>query len=318
MNTQENELLIEHLHGRLSPEKHAALNDLLRRDAEAREWLCTQSALETRLRVLAVEKAVESQMQSSAPSRSPSVRSRWPSWRPLAAAAAGLVFGMLCTSVVFAYVAPAREKTLTLLRDGFDSGDAPLPTGVPVLADRWSGDYTEVAEAQQGVTPESGKKMLRLLRADYAGKPDSERSAIADIYRLIDMRPYRQEFADGSAVVQFSAAFNAFAFAQGEAYQYKMSVHALDAQTATDGSLRVGSMRSERELASARTGRIRLDRNPATWQRAHGDLRVPGDTDFLLIRIALQAPPKWPAKTTFAGHYLDDVRLTLTHRSPLP
>ena len=41
-------------------------------------------------------------------------------------------------------------------------------------------------------------------------------SRVVDIYRLIDVRPYRQEFADGSAVVQLSAGFNAFEFPPSE------------------------------------------------------------------------------------------------------
>ncbi len=236
--------------------------------------------------------------------------------RPLMPLAAGLAIGVLCTSMVFAYVGPSLGKVLTLLQDSFESGPAPLVTGVPVEPGRWSGDYSEVVGEQQGVKPESGQKMLRFLRADYEGKPDPEHSGIADIYRLIDVRPYRQEFADGAAVVQFSAAFNAFAFPEGEAYEFKMWLYAFDAQTATNGSLRIGNTRNERNLAVASTGRIKLDRNPATWQRAAGDLRLPADTDFLLIHIAVRRPPNLPPKPTFAGHYLDDVRLTMRH-SPL-
>ena len=218
---------------------------------------------------------------------------RWASWFPwrlLTAVVAGIAFGILCTSMVFGFVSPSLGKVVTLLDDSFESGPAPLLTGVPIEPERWSGDYSEVVGEQLGVKPESGRKMLRFLRGDYEGKPNPEGSKIGDMYRLIDMRPYRKEFADGGAVLQFSAGFNAFAFPEKEKYRFKMSIHAFDAETATKGSWRVGNTLAADELAGAGAGRIKLDRNPATWQRMTGDLRLPGNTDFLLIHIAIEYP----------------------------
>ena len=83
---------------------------------------------------------------------------------------------------------------------------------------------TEVVGEQQGVKPESGKKMLRFLRTDYEGMPKPKGSKISDIFRLIDMRSYRSEFADGGAVVQLSAGFNSFEFPDGERYCRKVSL----------------------------------------------------------------------------------------------
>ncbi len=49
--------------------------------------------------------------------------------------------------------------------------------------------------------------MLRLLRADYDGKPSAD-GYVTDLYQLIDLRPYQREFADDGAVLEFSAAYN--------------------------------------------------------------------------------------------------------------
>ena len=162
-----------------------------------------------------------------------------------------------------------------LLRESFESGPAPLAKGVPVEPGVWSGDYTEVVGEQHGVRPESGRKILRFLRADYVGKTNTKESHVADIYRLIDVRLYGQEFADGSAVVQLSALFNAFEFPRGETYVGKLSIHAFDAETVTNGSWRTASAWDEIGLATATAGPTRLDRNPTTWQRLTGDLRLP-------------------------------------------
>lgn len=65
--------------------------------------------------------------------------------RPLAAAAIGIVVGILCTSAVLGFVASPAGRATTLIRDGFEEPPAPAVTGVPVAPDcgaattpRWS------------------------------------------------------------------------------------------------------------------------------------------------------------------------------------
>jgi len=241
--------------------------------------------------------------------------SRWLQWRPLAAAAAGLVIGLFSATVLANYAISSQEKTVTLLREDFESGPAPLVTGVPLQPGVWSGDYTEVvgAQAPQGVKPASGQRMLRFLRADYEGKAQPEGSYFSDVYRLIDLRPYRATYDDGGAVVQLSGSFNAFHFPDSERYGCSMSLYAMDAATATNGSTRHGAELTD-SLAMARNSRVMLDRDPKTWQRSNVELRLPPNTDFLLVHISVDHSSRAQRRVTFDGHYLDDVRLTLGRR----
>lgn len=301
------ELIRRCIDGTASEEDRKALQEQLRHDPAMRRLYARYANIDATLGSGSIALKIAEPAQTNRPAR-------WLFWRPLAAAAAGIVLGIFCTSVVFAFVGPSLGSVVTLLDDGFESGPAPLVTGVPVVPGVWSGDHMEVVGEQQGVKPASGKKMLQLLRADHEGETSSEPTAVADIYRLIDVRPWRQEFADGSAVVQFSAGFNAFAFTKGESYQCKIYVQAFDEETVTNGSLRVGKTRHDRELAIASTGRTMLDRNPVTWQLAKGELLLPPETDFLMIHIAVKRAPQLPPTSIFAGHYLDDVHLTLRHR----
>ena len=258
---------------------------------------------------------------SSRPEAEPAARPRrsvWLQWRPLTTAAAGLVIGLFSASMVMAYVAPSLGKIITVLQDGFESGPAPRVTGIPTEPGIWSGDYTEVVGEQQGVKPESGRKMLRFLRADYDGKPNSQGSYVGDIYRLIDLRPYRREFADGGAVVQVSAGFNAIAFPENEQYRVSVAMYALTAEMAsTPGALGGPSLDND-ALAMARKCLARLDRDPSTWQKVEGELRVPRDTEFLLIHLAVTHAARGQKRETFDGHYLDGVQVTLARRAPLP
>ena len=89
---------------------------------------------------------------------------------PLGAAVAGLVIGVLSTTVIWAATASGRQELITLLHDSFESGQATLAENLPLLPGRWSGDYSEVTGAIQEVTPEGGSHMLRFLRADHEGR----------------------------------------------------------------------------------------------------------------------------------------------------
>jgi len=319
MNTHLDELINRWREGELSDEELRRLTDAIAtpegRAALRGDWFL-EAALPEALRTSPVLKLAQ-KLDPMATSQT-RTWTNWLSWRPLTAAAAGIVLGMFCTSMVFAYVGPSLGKVMTLLQESFESGPAPLVTGVPIEAGKWSGDYTEVVGEQRGVKPESGKKMLRFLRADFEGKPQAAGSAAGDIYRLVDVRPYRKEFSDGGAVAQLSAVFNAFEFPANEAYGCSISLFALDAETAMNGSTRSGQTLNTESLAMARNSRLKLDRDPATWQRLNGELRLPPNTDFLLIHISLSHASIAQRKATFDGHYLDDVRLTLTRRAPLP
>ncbi len=293
------------------PEHQSALLD---------DWLL-ESSLPDRLPGAAVagphESAMNRKIERIAPVRAKQWAG-WLSWRPLTAAAAGIVFGMFCTSVVFAYVGPSLGKVLTLLQDSFESGPSPEVKGMPREIGKWSGDFTEIVGEQQGVKPASGKKMLRFLRADYEGKPQAESSQICDLYRLVDVRDYEHEFSDGGAVVQLSAAFNGLPHPHSESYVCKILVYAFDSQTVElmehDGMPGM----AQQALAMARNSHLRMHPSPGTWQRTSAELRLPPKTEFLLLHIAIGPDLLVERPMPFPVHYLDDIKLTLGRRAPLP
>jgi len=311
-------LIHAHLDGALTAEEQQEFDQRLCSSESARKQFWEMAALHGALHETA-KTAWPTTPETAPPAASLRLnRTTWFQWRPLTAAAAGIVLGVFCTSAVFGYVAFSLGKVITLLQESFESGPAPLVTGAPIEAGRWSGNFTEVVGGQQGVSPESGTKMLRFLRADFEGKVKPEGSYISDVYRLIDLRPYRRDFADGGAVVQLSAAFNAFEFPAEEAFRCSVLLYALDAETAMNGSTRIGEKLLTDCLAMARNSHLKLDRDPATWQRLNAELRLPPNTDFIFIRIALAHANQAQRRVTFDGHYLDGVRLTLARRAPLP
>ena len=307
------DLIQRFLEGNASPEDAEALSHLIETNAAVRTRYLDFAELHASL-------MGDENLRSPefVPFTSSTPTWNWFSWRPLTAAAAGIVFGMLCTSAVFGFVVPTAGKVMTLLQESFESGPAPLATGMPVKAGQWTGDFSEIVGGQQGVKPETGKKMLRFLRADYEGKVKPEGSYAGDLYRLIDFRPYLNEFTDGRAVVRTSAGFNSASFPERERYSCVVRAYALSAEMVMSGAFLNGASLRDGALATASKGMPQLDRDPRSWQRVESELRLPAEAEFLLIHVSVSNLTKDEVKDAFRSHYLDEVRVSLLQRSPLP
>jgi hypothetical protein len=291
----------------ITSNEHEELQQILRSDAIARRLWFLHQDIELGLRA-------QVPAASGEPDRP---QPRLP-WRSFAATAAGVMIGLFSASLVFAYIAPSFKKVIALLQESFETGSAPLVTGIPIEPGHWSGDYSDVVGEDEAVKPKKGEKMLRFLRADFEGKSNLQPSRTSSIWRLVDLRPYRQEFSDGGAVAQLSAVFNAQTFPQGRSYFEFVQIHAMDATMAAALKNHDWTELNASSLALTRSAAVELDRDPATWQRIDCEQRVPGHADFLLIEIGLKQMPETNQSAEFAGHYLDDIRLKLTRRPLLP
>jgi hypothetical protein len=225
---------------------------------------------------------------------------------------------LFTATIVWAYVAPRPLRVVPLMTEDFERASTPLATRVALEPGVWRGDYAEVVGAQQGVRPANGEKMLRFLRADFEGRAKPNGGHISDVYRLIDLGPYLSEFADGGAVVQVSASFNATEFPADEKYGCAISVYAVDAESLPERAERIGSALTTDSIAMARSSRTKLDRDPATWQRLATELRLPANAEYLVIRLHVSQAFDSTGKAAFSGGYADDVRVVLTRRSPVP
>jgi hypothetical protein len=318
MTSSELDLIHAYLNGTISPGDFARLQELLRASADARHTLRDLATVDAKLTEMAVVNPAAARVVKMS-ALSSKRATRWFQWRPLLAAAAGLIIGLFSATMVLGHFVPRMNKVTTLVDEGFEAGPAPLVTGLPDRAGVWSGDFSEIVGEQQGVKPESGSKMFRILRADYEGKVNAEGSYVGDLYRLIDLRAYREEIDDGNATVHVSAAFNAIAFPKEEAYACLVSVNALDDEMATSPANLTEAMSANGSLATARKRLPALDRDPATWQQVDEELRLPAETEYLLVHLVMINTTKEPKKRiTFDGHYVDDVRVTLTRRSAVP
>ncbi len=300
----------------------AELNMLLRDIPEARpimaRLMVDEQALISRLREDGIVELLEpARTQKPAPR----MRTRWFAWRPLTAMTAGVVFGLFGASVLLGFGLGGRrtEKVTSLFVESFESGPAPLVTGVPQQLNQWSGDFSELVGEQQGVRPVHGTKMIRILRSDYEGKISSKRNFQGDLMRVVDVRPFSREINGGEVVLSTSALFNAAPFPETERYDGVVTLYALGELGSTEKTL------LEDSLAHSYGLRPSLDRNPGTWEQATSRLQLPAGTEYVIVKVSVRRWPKdkesqssLPSPVTFAGHFVDDVRASINIRNTTP
>lgn len=298
----------------------AELNTLLRENADARSTMARlmvdEQALISRLRDDSIVALLEPAPAAETPQRT---STRWLAWRPLTAAAAGLVIGMFCTSVVFGFGVRSLEKVVSLFQESFESGPAPLVTGMPQEANLWSGDYSEVVERYEDVKPAQGTKMVRMLRSDFEGKASSMPNRQGDLSRIIDVRSFMRDANGGEFVMTLSALFNAGPFPDSQRYDGVVALYALGELGSTEESL------MEDALAISNGSCNSMDRDPATWQTASTRLLLPTGTKFVMLKVSFRRWPKGsgdqpslPDLMTFAGHFVDDLRASIRIRNAAP
>jgi hypothetical protein len=75
-----------------------------------------------------------------------------------------------------------------------------------------------------------------------------------------------------------------------------------------------GSIR-ERMLAHSSSTRLRLDADPNSWQAAGNELRLPPDTDYLMIQVGMTNDSRDPEqrRDAFTAHFADQVHVVLAH-----
>ena len=234
-------------------------------------------------------------------------RSKW-HWLT---AVAGVAFGILCSSVVFAYASPkfhsSKELLSVLFNESFESGVKATQPGLPREAGVWTGDEARVVTAEQGVAPRSGGKMLRFVSATFPGE-NAPVSSWGDVYRLVDVRGLAHE---GKTALRLAASFNSVKSPTGEEYEYSVGLSALDVEMSElPQPLSLTSVASN---SSAITQRKFPIKHSGQWEMGTVEVVITPATRFVLIHLAMvQSSPK-PASgaVRFSGHYLDDVKLEI-------
>jgi hypothetical protein len=305
------ELIQTCLDGQPTDEQITRLNARLRSDAAARDLYLQLADTHS---CLAVDESLWMGGSPLHAAHGQPASFKWLHWRPIAAAAAGLALGMFCTSVVFAYTQPKAPivvaKGLPLTDADFESGMPAPARGIPSLAGAWSGDFSRVVMAENGITPKHGQRMLRILRADHELSSKNARSYVGSVAQVIDLRALRAEFSGSEPLVEVSAHFNAIPMPQRGSFEFNAKAAAFRGDIADAPRLW-----EDTEASVSRSDRtVGADTDVTTWQRVSMPLALPSDADFLVIEAAVvfKGPQSAQSVAEFPGHYVDQVEVRLS------
>lgn len=303
--------------GEASTEELAQLESCLREDVDFRQSYVRYFNLDVAL--IAVAKAVpkpETIVTSSLPRRN-----AWLSWRPLTAAAAGVVFGLFCASVAWAYTSPrvvAEVRKLAALVDGsFENQPGHVAAGFPLEAGVWSGDVAEVASI--GATAKDGKQMLRFLKADREPNSPNSPTNACDVYQIVDLRPLRERQKDAAdSTLELSAEFldtrtvvSAPVIFRCNIYLFHGSADSLHTRWPEVASEALGTG-SAYVLGSGSS-------DGGKWNKITARCVLPPDADFCVLRLSAGRDAFNDDPVPELGmQFADDVKLILKSQPVLP
>ncbi|MBA2114157.1 hypothetical protein [Bremerella alba] len=227
----------------------------------------------------------------------------------------GLVLGVLIS--VFTWPVrgmPQKPVVTNIAMESFESTSSPPEVvGLTNRSDVWGGDFSEITAAQQEVEPADGKQMLQILRADYFGKPEPDASYCGDLYRLVDLRSMRHKFTKDGTFIHASALFNMSPQPSREEFRHSIRLMALTSDVISNPVQFDALMVEEYASAMARQN-LKLDNDPQTWELGDCELRLPADTDFVLIHIGITYGHSEDSirRITFPGQFVDDIQITLS------
>lgn len=230
--------------------------------------------------------------------------SGWLSWRPLTAAAAGLVVGLFSASLVLAVGSPkvTSERLFSLVNGS--SGDPPIGHGFPQQTGIWSGDEAAIVDGK-----------LRFITAEGDAGDLKGRAIACDVFRLVDLRSLKATSrSGGETVLELSASFldsrppntnpsvtffcQLYLF-QGDPTQMHQTWPRCIPDALASGSAQVTTLGLDAKGARTLTARCLL----------------PADADFAVAQLVAR-PNLRPAK--LEGLFASDVMLTLKTAPQLP
>lgn len=298
MKTEELDRLIhDWLESCLSESDAARLSALLEQSAEARARYWEMAAVHGMLEDALQQASLRVVTGKTSPERDHSAG--WLRWRPWSAAAAGLAFGILSASIVWAYAVPGAkqpvERSVSVLTDGFENADKSPRRGFPRVANEWSGDLSAPVSAEAGVAPVEGTQMTRLM------PPNTRKFSCA--WRIVDLAEQPAPVAGETRRLEVSAAFNAPGPARPLRYQVRLA--AFSQEPAAIRQI----WNNEPVLFDTvlqHVGRnVHAGADDRSWQTVRATLEIPPGSRSLVISLGASEGDPVIAQEAF---YLDDVQ----------
>lgn len=284
------------------------LNALLRESLEARDVYLQLADIHSCMAIdekLWTEVRLVDQAKPQAQSRS-----GWLQWRPLTAAAAGVIIGALSATAVWAISNPnaprSQQNELPLVDESFENTTQQVKKDMPITLGQWGGDPVEVVKDFGEIKPRSGRHMLRYL-ASATSVAMQETSISANLWQILELP------GSGDRLVQIRAWFNA-----SDSSAFTMSAVAGEEGVQSAHELWSSRMSEESAILAASTKRVTIKGMKHEWQMAEITMQVPDEARVLVLDVAAHRMPNVATHNGFPGQFVDDVSVSISDLPSLP
>jgi hypothetical protein len=309
MNPDWHDLIQRHMAGLTTEDEAASLQELLKQDDNAARLYLRYTNLDLVLESKASSMDVTRELLTAPATIRPP---RWLSWRPLTAAAAGIIFGMFCTSVVFGYVAQraaVKKMPLLVFDAGLDDAKQPLKDGLPDHVGQWGVDSAKILAAEANVKPLLGSHMLRL---EPIPREKNVKNHTSRAYQTLDLRSQLMPLLGEDSEVEVTASF--CAMNSDISSRYLIRVIALD--EVPEAAMKGFWSKVDSDGVVSQSQRFDTAPGDSGWHTFSMKLRLPPGSKTLVL-IFGAVPPEDPSQPALV-HYLDDVQVSLLTPQPLP
>lgn len=295
------ELVSRTLEGEATPEDFNNLEELLRSDPEFRRDYLSYLNVDMALNSLPSEAREEFESNSS--------EIRLSRWRPMAfSAAAGLIFGLFCATLAWAFVLPKTSSSsskkdpvsISIMSESFEDHAEAFVQGFPSRENQWGGDKAMIVRGTEGTAPIDGDSVLAL--------GTSSESSLSYLQRIIDVSSIPKAEQGEMRIIEVIASF--LADQPGEKERYTLRIASFDERP--EDIRQIWGTVPWREmdkisLTSSKTG-VSTEETSPRWETLSAIVEVPSQARSIVVSLAAgRLDPRAP-KTP---HYLDDVRAEL-------
>lgn len=311
-------LMSLYLDGSLSPAEKEELEESLLTSSAARSQFWNETKLHDQLRSIEQEVHASGAAKTSLPkglrvlpNASRLTKMTW-LIRPFIAAAAGIVVSALCTSAVWAYAGQrlaVKTRPLPIANPSFESAEQMAPNGIPKTTGKWSGDFSKVVTAENGIQPHNGKEMLRFLRADNTLAKQGSINYVGEAVQTFDLRPLRSEISSGTAQIEITGWFASLP-TEGQPFNFLIKAATFPGEPKDAPILWEDIAHSSLSMVQQQ---IPAAANATQWQSLSVSIPVPANADFLVFECGVlrRNPRVTDGTAEFPGHYVDDISLRL-------
>ncbi|MEI6713866.1 MAG: hypothetical protein WCO60_08950 [Verrucomicrobiota bacterium] len=231
--------------------------------------------------------------------------------KPFLSAAAGILVGVFCTSVLWAVSEPKilEPKRLPIpLAD--TSKEGRIPSGFPTTLGILSGDHSELVSSGAGRTKKQGK-LLRFIQAESDNTNLDKVPKSCDVFQIVDLSAFRDLGRAGKATLEFSASFADTRASSTAKLRFCCRLFVFQGKpTDIENSWPVSAHNA---LASS-SQYIDLSQlsGPNSWNSLKARCIFPENADFAVVQIVaseMNSPSLEPAQ--FGAQFADELQLVL-------